>query len=90
MLTLEKVKEFDRFGGNGDAWERGWARPSTVLSNEEFVLIERFLEDLLIIHRGLASSEYQARAEERLRVSCEGVEVIDALRDMAIRLAPRR
>ena len=87
MLTLGKVKEFDRFRGDGDVWSHS---RSTVLSDEEFSAIERILEDMIMIERGLVSKDYEAAVMGKLGDTCNGKETVDALRVLAINLAPRK
>jgi hypothetical protein len=54
-ITIEKLRLYEWFGGNEDAWAR-YNGPT--LSHEDWYLIERFVSDIVPIDSGLTSSGY--------------------------------
>ena len=68
MLTREKLKRFEEFGGDLDGWTR--MRRDTdesLMTVADWSLLDGLVMDLGIVESGLASAEFRAETEERLR-----------------------
>jgi len=87
MITSEKVKIFASWKGDGDMFARSGSRSDKeVINDAEWSLIERMLEDQVVIKRNLGSAERVANAKERFRRHCENEEVIEHIGKLAEKL----
>lgn len=87
MLTREKLTIFEEFNGDIDGWTR--MRRDTEPSHmtvADWNLIDRLVMDLGIAESGLATAEFRAETEERLREAVADEATCDALRALAVRL----
>lgn len=87
MLTREKLTLFEEFNGDIDGWTRMRrdADPSH-MTMADWNLIDRLIMDLGIAEAGLATAEFRAETEERLRDNAADEDTRDALRALAARL----
>ena len=84
MITIEKVRIFSRWDGDEDMFGRaGKEREKNIIGDEDFYLIDRMLEDHIVIKRSLGSEERVAKAKKRFEELCEGREVIDEIGKLA-------
>jgi len=54
------------------------------MSNEDWSSIDHLLNDLHIVHQGLASSSFVGQIEKRLSEECDSIETIMALKAMVL------
>lgn len=68
MITLEKLRIYQEFGGDIDGWAR--TRPAARrcgMSDGDWYAISELLQDLGLVLGGAASPAFAARVEERLQ-----------------------
>lgn len=85
MITLEKLRIFQKYHGDGDAFVR-FAKRKEVQSFEHFdwMNIDNLHQDIQLIRRGMTAESYKQQVEKRLREQCDSQETIDKLLDMNI------
>lgn len=71
MITREKLKLFQKYGGDLDHWSRMNGSKEPILSYEEWIELERIMQDLVIIRNGLAADSYAKAVEDKLRGLCD-------------------
>lgn len=81
IITLAQLNEYQRFSGDDDMWSRGqWQRLN---SPEDWYLIRQLLQDIIIVHRGLAASAYTDKLDKDLQHYCDNAATIEELHRMA-------
>lgn len=85
-ITIEKVKLYERSGGNEDAWAHS-SEPT--LSDDDWRLIERFVSDIVPIDAGLTSSGYAEAFYRQLSEACESAGAEEALLRIARKLTSK-
>jgi len=84
MITINKVKIYQCFNGDIDGWARvGSKEEKLIMDDEDWFLIEGFIQDINLVKTGLASHIYMNFINERLRGKCDNEETIQAIMDMA-------
>lgn len=58
MLTIDKVKTYDKFGGDIDGWARISRKAANRITSEEWAQLDRLMQKLTICKRGLGSEEF--------------------------------
>lgn len=87
MLTREKLKRFEEFGGDVDGWAR--MRPAnndSFMTVEDWNLIDRLVMNLGIVQSGIASGHFIAETETMLHENTADESTRDALRMLAAQL----
>ncbi len=80
MITINKLKIYQRYNGDVDGWARvGSKEEKSIMSDEDWFLIEGFIQDLNLIKKGLASDTFMNSINERLKGKCDSEETIQAL-----------
>lgn len=82
-ITLEMVRTYVRYEGDGDAWARGKRRGG--MTGAEWALIDSFLQDLHLVRKNLAAPSFAANVEQRMLASCADQSTIEAIKAIAIR-----
>ena len=68
MITTEKLKIFDKYKGDIDAFARvGRETEKTVLTNNEWQLIDSFKQDIELINKGLSSSDFNSKTIAQIK-----------------------
>jgi hypothetical protein len=84
MLTPEKIKAFKFFNGDIDLWARiGSRKEKALMEEEDWYLIENLIQDIKLVNKGLASSQFSDALEIKISDSCEDVETIKSLTALA-------
>lgn len=84
MITLSKLKIYERYGGDVDMFGRaGRGAERLLVSEDEWHLIGTLVQDATVINRKLGSEDRTAEAVERLRENCENEEVVAQIRRLA-------
>ena len=84
MITQEKLKIYDHFNGNIDGWARiGTKEQKLTMRDNDWFLIDGFIQDILLVKKGLASVVYIKNLEEKLREKCDSEETIEKLKEMS-------
>jgi hypothetical protein len=84
MITQTKLKIFKRYNGDGDAWARvGKHSEKVAMSDDDWSLIENFIQDIILVKRGLTSPDYAEKLSIKLNEFCETVDVIEEIKRLA-------
>jgi hypothetical protein len=68
VITTEKLKIFDKYKGDNDAFARvGRETEKTVLTDNDWQLIDSFKQDIELINKGLSSSDYNSKTIAQIK-----------------------
>lgn len=68
MITTEKLKIFDKYKGDIDAFARiGRETEKTVLTDNDWQLIDSFKQDIELINKGLSSSDFNSKTIAQIK-----------------------
>jgi len=71
MITREKIKIFDSYGGDIDGLARfGRDYEKKLFDNDDWSLIDNFYQDIELINKGLAAQTYTTQTISKLRDNC--------------------
>lgn len=72
MITVEKIKLYDRYGGDGDGLiSVGRKREKELLEGNEWAMIGNFYQDIHLINNGVADQAYTTQTIKRLQEQCD-------------------
>ena len=81
MLTVKKIEIYSRYSGDVDAWARNNSKKEfSIISDEDWYLIDGFIQDLTLVINGLASSEFNSSLNDRLKENCDTEETINKIK----------
>ena len=83
VLTLAKLRIYQAYGGDLDAWARRGHDGS--MTDEDWHLIERLRQDLYLVGSGQAAPELCEATERRLQSATDSEETRKILRELAQR-----
>lgn len=80
MITQDKLRIFEKFGGDID----GFARGSTIneresITDRDWRFIEEILQSLLIVQSGAASADFEAQVRARTIDAAQDEQVYERL-----------
>lgn len=83
MITIGKIKLYKNFKGDID----GWARIATkeeklAINNKDWFLIDSFVQDILLVKKGLTSDSFISSLNQRLKENCDNKITIIALKEL--------
>jgi len=81
-ITLLKLREYQKFGGDDDIWSRGSNRKLN--SYEEWILIRSLIQDITLVKSGCASIEYEEKLNDDLLKYCDGDATVKEIERMAL------
>ena len=91
MLTEDKIKIYKSFEGDGDQFLRsGSKRQLRKMEDGDWALIESLLQDILLVSRGLASTQFENRLKIQLVISCDNEKTIVSLNKLVPLLESKR
>ena len=80
MFSLKYFELYKKYGGNEDGFLRCATSEERLLLNYScWILLDEFVQDLIIVKRGLASGSFIKSLDERLGESCDDEATIHAL-----------
>jgi hypothetical protein len=83
MITSSKLKIYKYYKGDIDNWARaGTKLEKSIMKDEDWAIIESFLQDLALIKKNLTSSEFTNNVRVRLKENCENDNVIQQLKEL--------
>lgn len=89
MLTLDKLRIYEQFGGDIDAWARASRGQATSgMTDEDWHLIDELLMGLATLKTGMASPSYAQQVEQRLIASTSDEATRNILHALATRPGP--
>ncbi|AUC15909.1 hypothetical protein BTO06_12435 [Tenacibaculum sp. SZ-18] len=72
MLTIEKIKIYNKFGGDIDGLTRvGKSTEKNLISDNDWSLIDEFEQDIKLISDRLVSKEYREKSLIKLNENCD-------------------
>jgi hypothetical protein len=72
MITTEKIKIFNSYGGDIDGLARNSrSNDHNLISDNEWSLIDNFFQDIELINKGLAAQTYIEQTLLRLKENCD-------------------
>lgn len=79
MLTLEHLKIYYKYNGNEEYWDR-WSskKERSILSDENWFLIDNFITEIKLINDNLTSKEFEEKVKTKLE-ECADVETREYL-----------
>lgn len=84
MITIDKIKIYKRFNGDVDGWARiGTKEEKSIINDNDWFLIEGFIQDISIIKKCIASDTFIKSINEKLKANCDTYETIQAIKDLA-------
>ena len=86
MITLSKLKIFKSYKGDVDMFARSGQKYRDQITDVDWYLIDRLIQDAMVINRRLGSEERTREAIKNLQDNCEDQEVVDEI----MRLAPEQ
>jgi len=67
MISTEKLVIYKKYGGQIDFFERfGSSEEKSIIKNDDWHLIDGFIQDIEMIDKGLISKEYKLNVEKKL------------------------
>lgn len=72
MITKQKIQIFERYHGDLDALSRiGSDKENQLFENEDWFLIESFLQDIDLMNQGLVNEDYINERMAEMRDKCD-------------------
>ncbi len=84
MITLPKLSEYAEYHGFFDGWYIQRIKSGTNLNSEaDWALIVSLIQDIQVVNRKLASTDFSNNLIERLKENCDSEEAINQLMVLA-------
>ncbi len=83
MITLEKLKVFEKYKGDDDRFTRASKNDLAILSEDEFYSIQRLISDLKLIVNGIAAVNFEAQVLEQINILIDN----DMTKDYLLKLS---
>lgn len=84
MLTLKKIKIFRSYKGDVDLWAKvGSRKEKALIEEEDWYLIESLIQDIKLVKKELASTQFSDALEIKISDNCEDVQTINLLKAFA-------
>ena len=84
MVTKNKLRIYERYDGDIDSWARtGSKREKSVMTDNDWHVIERLIQNVVLMKKGLASCNFSASLSQQLKESCDTASTIDRLQHLA-------
>lgn len=80
MITRDKLRIYEKFGGDIDGFARGSkTKERESIEDQDWRIIDEILQSLVIVQSGLASADFEARARASLIDATEDEQVCERL-----------
>lgn len=87
MITLEHLKIFKKYHGDGDMLFRcGASKEKEWMDYESWSMIDDLVQDLIFVEKGVASDSYIKFTNDKLRECCDSEDTIRELKNIALLL----
>jgi len=84
MITADKLKTYEAFNGDIDAWARASSdRDKEIISDADWYEIERLVNELVLLERSQTTDDFARRIEEQLRENTADASVAERIRYLA-------
>lgn len=82
MITLECIRIYEKYDGEGDGFLHCATLEERLLLNDCcWSLLDSFVQDLIIVGRGLSSDSFIQSLDEKLHKCCDDDITIQALKE---------
>lgn len=85
-ITIEKLKIFEKFEVNGLDIDRASTKTKKKFPYEDYMFIDRLVQDVKMIEKGLAAKSYEEQVNNQLIENCDGENTIKYLKNLAAKL----
>ena len=82
MSTRDKIEINKYYGGDVDRFSHASRSHKQIMSDGDFFLITRIVQDLVVIKNGLASKEFQEKVDKSLQDNCDNQKTISLLKSI--------
>ena len=84
MITEDKIKVYKRYDGDIDGWARsGSKKEKSIMSDEDWYVIDGLIQDLSMVKKGLASSGFNENLNVKLKEMCDSDSAVNQLQKLA-------
>ena len=83
IITLEKLKIFERYTAIGRGYDHVSPKHLKKLSYHEFMLIDRLVQDLKLVKKGLAADSYAQQVNYTIEKTCDCEQAVKYLKVIA-------
>lgn len=83
IITLDKLKIYSKYNAIGRGYDYVPRKHLKKLSYTEFIFIERLIQDIKLVKRGLASESYSQNLNQTIQQTCNCEETINYLQLIA-------
>lgn len=84
MVTLDKIRIYNKFQGDIDAWARlGSKKEKSIMNDSDWVLIDGLIQSMRMKTKGLASNELLDDLKNRLGENCDCSKTVDHIAKIA-------
>ncbi|MCB0740985.1 MAG: hypothetical protein R2796_07650 [Chitinophagaceae bacterium] len=84
MITEDKIKVYKRYDGDIDGWARsGSKKEKSIMSDEDWYVIDGLIQDLSMVKKGLASSGFNENLNVKLKEMCDSDSTVNQLQKLA-------
>jgi hypothetical protein len=83
MLTLSKIRTYERFRGDGDGFSRASGHDNSGITDEDWQLISRLSQAIYLVATNRASDGFRAQTEQQLLENTADEQAREAMRKLA-------
>lgn len=83
MITEELINMFKKYDGNIDNWARNSSKKEKlIITDDDWYLLDSLLQDLLLVKKGLTSTDFNSRLNINIVKSCKNKNTISKLKKL--------
>lgn len=83
MVTENKIKVYKRYDGDIDVWARsGSKKEKSIMTDEDWYVIDGLIQDLSMVEKGLASSDFNENLNVKLKKICDSDSTVNQLQKL--------
>ena len=79
MITSEKVSIFKKYKGYYDGYYVQNEGKTITISDDEWFLLDNFMQDILMIRKGICSNSYKKQIIEKINANCDNKETYNLI-----------
>jgi|SRR6478609_1842931 len=83
LITTKKLEIFQKYGGSSGGYDYVSKKHLRILPSSEFAFIDRLVQDIKLIEKGLAASSYEEEVIKIINESCDNPDTICHLKTIA-------
>lgn len=85
-ITIQKLRIFEKCNESLGGYDHVRSRYLNILSYNEYLLIERLVQDIKLIKKGLAAQSYEEQVNDLIEESCDDEDTIRLFKKIATKL----